>query len=541
MVAGSGTTRREFLQRLGVAGGAGITLGAMTTLGLVTPVEATKVNFRAPAQSDLTATSQANTSVLILGAGIAGLTAMYELEKAGYHCQILEARQRPGGRNWSARRGTSETSLDGTTQTCQFDPGLYMNVGPTRIPQHHTTIDYCRALKIPIHVFNNQNADAYYYFEEAGPLSNQRLRHRAVQADARGYISELLAKAVNQGALNQELSTSDKERLIDFLRTTGVLTAQNKYGENPDRGYRRGNEPVAGDRPGIIDAPYKLSDLFALNDKHTFNLGHWIAFEHEWDQAMPMFEPDGGMDRIPMALVNAITGPIHYGTEVTRIENTAHGVRVSYRDQHENTSQLEADYCICTIPPQILKRIPNNFPVQVQSDLAVPVPVNAGKMGLQFQRRFWELDDRIFGGISMTNMDITQILYPSHGYLEQKGALIGYYAFDIQADQLGALKPKEREQHAITQGSKIHGTVYRTAFESSFSNDWRKTRYSEGAWVDWPAHTQGPNSPYARLLQPVGQVYFAGDHLTYTIAWQHGAFEAARKVVMDLHKRVVAS
>ena len=126
-------SRREFLRRLGVTGGAGITLAAMAALGLVAP-EPVKIDYRAPSLSDFALTGRSSASVLILGAGIAGLTAAYELEKAGYHCQILEARDRPGGRNWTARRGTSETSTDGITQTCQFDPGQYMNVGPTRFP-----------------------------------------------------------------------------------------------------------------------------------------------------------------------------------------------------------------------------------------------------------------------------------------------------------------------------------------------------------------------------------------------------------------------
>src|SRR6266567_2381679 len=171
-------SRREFLQRLGVTGGAGITLSAMAALGLVAP-EPVKMEFHAPSRSDFTLTGRSSASVVILGAGIAGLTAAYELEKAGYRCQILEARDRPGGRNWTARRGTRETSIDGIAQTCQFDPRQYMNVGPTRIPQHHTTLSYCRELNIPVHVFGNQNADAYYYFESAGPLSNRRIRHRA--------------------------------------------------------------------------------------------------------------------------------------------------------------------------------------------------------------------------------------------------------------------------------------------------------------------------------------------------------------------------
>lgn len=532
-------SRRQFLHRLGAVGGAGITLGAMEALGL-SACDSMKVDYHAPSPVDFAPNEGAGVSVLILGAGIAGLTCAYELEKGGYHCQLLEARARPGGRNWTARRGTSETALDGSTQTCQFDEGLYMNVGPTRFPQHHTTLDYCRELKIPVHVFGNQNADAYYYVERAGPLSNKRMRFRAVQADSLGHIAELLAKAVNQGTLDQDLSDSDKETLIEFLRSFGALTPQNRYQGSPERGYRVGVVPGAGLQSGTIDTPFALSDLLALNTTGgVFNLGYFLTFQYEWEQAMPMFEPDGGIDAIPRALVSAMKGPIRYGMQVTHIENTANGVRVSYQDQQGQSGQVEADYCICTIPPQILRRIPNNFSAQVNADLSVPVPINAGKMGLQFKRRFWEEDDRIFGGITVTNLDILQILYPSHGYFGQKGVLIGYYNYTPIADTFGALTPQQREQHALDQGSKIHGSAYRKEFETSFSNDWRKTRFSEGSWINWPPGTRGgPGTPYARLLESAGRVYFCGDYLSYAIAWQHGAFESARKVVMSLHDRV---
>src|SRR5262249_17359875 len=159
------------------------------------PPAAERVPFRPPSHADFALTGRASASVVILGAGVAGLAAAYELEKAGYHCQILEARTRPGGRNWTARSGTREVATDGIAQVCAFDPELYMNVGPTRIAPHHTTLDYCRELAVPVHVFGNQNADAYYYFEGAGRLSGQRIRHRAAQADSRGYVAELLAKA----------------------------------------------------------------------------------------------------------------------------------------------------------------------------------------------------------------------------------------------------------------------------------------------------------------------------------------------------------
>ncbi|HLZ61959.1 MAG TPA: FAD-dependent oxidoreductase [Ktedonosporobacter sp.] len=534
-------SRRLALQRLGATGGAGITLGAMAALGLIAP-EPTKVAFQAPERSDFTLTGRAAASVLILGAGIAGLTSAYELEKAGYHCQILEARDRPGGRNWTARHGTSETSTDGVTQTCRFDPGLYMNVGPTRIAQHHTTLDYCRELKIPIHMFGNQNADAYFYFEGDGPLSAQRIRHRAVQADSRGYIAELLAKAINQQALDQDLSASDKAMLIEFLRATGVLSPTNKYLGGPSRGFHPGSIPRAGLQAGNMDAPFRLSDIFALNQASFFNPAYFFAFESEWDQAMPMFEPDGGIDIIPKALAGAIKGPMLYGAQVTHIENTASDTQISYRNQDGHESQVQADYCICTIPPHLLTRIPNNFSAQVNADLAVPLPYSAGKMGLQFRRRFWEEDDRIFSGITTTNLDIVQIIYPSYGYFEQKGVVIGYYNYQADADAYGALTPKQREQRALAQGRKIHGEAYQREFETSFSNHWRKTRFSEGSWVTWPDGTQGDyNTPYGRLLAPAGRIYFAGDYLSYAIGWQHGAFESARKVVMDLHARVLTT
>src|SRR5205807_2509395 len=72
--------------------------------------------------------------VVILGAGIAGLSAAYELRKAGFDCTILEARNRPGGRNWTIRDGSEVKFIDGTMQRCEWRDGGYFNAGPARIP-----------------------------------------------------------------------------------------------------------------------------------------------------------------------------------------------------------------------------------------------------------------------------------------------------------------------------------------------------------------------------------------------------------------------
>ena len=528
-------TRRALLVALGAAGGAGLTLGAMEALGLLPPITSTKVDFHPPSRTDFTLSGRASASVVVLGAGIAGLTTAYELEKAGYRCTILEARDRPGGRNWTVRAGTKETSLDGSTQTAAFDAGMYANVGPTRFAQHHTTLDYCRELKVPVHMFGNQNADAFYYFEDAGALSGQRLRHRAVQADLRGYVSELLAKAVSQGALDSDVSSADREALLDYLRASGVLGDAMRYAGGSARGYAT----AAGAKPPVPQTPYALRDLLEMHKRGLSTLGLFATLENDWDGAMPMFEPDGGMDRIPKALATAVKGTIRYGAEVTAINNDGAGVRVRYRAsdaEHEET----ADYCVCALPPHIVARVANNFAKETTAALQAARPLNAGKMGMQFKRRFWEEDDRIFGGVTLTNMDITQILYPSEGYFGSKGVLIGYYALSEFANALGVMAPADRVARAVAQGVKIHGEAYRTEFESAFSADWRTTRFSEGAWVSWPGQQSGGGPAFDRLQKPDGRVYFAGDHLSYAIGWQHGAFESARQVVMDLHKRVLA-
>ncbi|HEX6240182.1 MAG TPA: FAD-dependent oxidoreductase, partial [Polyangiales bacterium] len=197
-----GNTRRAFLSDLGKVGGAAVMYETMRAMGLFRGLDqARAADTLAPGGS-----APPGTEVVIAGGGIAGLTAAYELLKRGAKVTILEARRRPGGRNWTARGGTLETEIDGPLQVCRFGRGQYMNCGPARLPQGHITIDYCRELGVELQVFTNQNADGYYFNENTattsyGPLASTKVRHRTAKADYYGYVSELLAKVTNQGAL----------------------------------------------------------------------------------------------------------------------------------------------------------------------------------------------------------------------------------------------------------------------------------------------------------------------------------------------------
>ena len=145
-------TRRRFLTRVATVGGASLTYEAMTALDL----------FAAPSQAAFNLTGRVNgVRVVILGAGLSGMTAAYELGKAGFDCRVLEARARPGGRVFTVRRGT-RSEEDGPAQTATFDDGLYFNAGPMRISHHHqTTLAYCRELHVATEVFVPDCESAY--------------------------------------------------------------------------------------------------------------------------------------------------------------------------------------------------------------------------------------------------------------------------------------------------------------------------------------------------------------------------------------------
>jgi monoamine oxidase len=530
-----GVSRRSFLRSVGVAGGAGALFETMAALGLAPSAAAAGVAaYRAPRQADLSVTGRPAARVVVLGAGIAGLATAYELAKAGHHCRVLEAKSRPGGRNWTVRGGTAERDLDGHLQRAAFSSGQYMNAGPARIAQSMVTLDYCRELGVEIQPFVNQNADATVHYENGGPLASSTIRHRTVKADVYGYVAELLAKATDQGALDGQLRAEDKERLLAFLQNLGALQGRSggwAYSGTSRRGYAV--EPGAGAQPGtVLGPPPSLSDVFAAQ------LGRNLAFEFGYDQAMMMYQPVGGMDRIVSALVAAVGATrIRYGAQVTQVTDLADGVEVSYQDSAGRVRVERADFCVAALPPHVLARIPTNLGASVTSALGAPVPVHVGKMGLEYRRRWWEEDERVYGGISNTDMDLTQIWYPSYGFHGRRGILIGYYNTGAAADVYGALTPADRISRAVAQGAKIHGASYRTELAAGFSAAWHRVPFIEGGWVSWPSRTSGE---YDLLNKPAGRVYFAGDWLSYLVAWQAGAFESARKVVTEIHQRVLA-
>src|SRR5260370_1695003 len=221
--------RRKFITQLAATRGMGAALLSMQAIGLASIV------FAEPAPI-LPAKVGNGTHVVMLGAGIAGLVRAYRLERAGFSVTLVEARRRTGGRNWTLRHGDKVEMIGEAEQTVGFSKGMYFNAGPARIPSlHQGILSYCKLLGVPLEVEVNFTATAF-------PQSNASFNGKPIQErqainDFRGRIAELLSKATNRGALDQELTADAKHRLIEFLRTSGDLSKDNLYKGSSAAGY----------------------------------------------------------------------------------------------------------------------------------------------------------------------------------------------------------------------------------------------------------------------------------------------------------------
>ncbi|HXQ54080.1 MAG TPA: flavin monoamine oxidase family protein [Stellaceae bacterium] len=520
--------RRDLLALIGAAAGGSVMYQAMTSLG-----HAAESNYR-PLALDGNAKG---ASVLVLGAGLAGLVAAYELRKAGYKVQVLEYGERAGGRCWSLRGGDRYTELGGFAQTCAFDAGHYLNPGPWRIPfHHHAILDYCKRLKVALEPFIQVNYNAYLHAKGAFGGKPQRLRH--VNADFSGGVAELLGKAAHQGKLDDAVSKEDQEILLEALRAWGGLDRNFAYTAGEAASARRGYDVDPGG--GLNGAPTPSTPV-GLSDILKSRLWQGIAQGAQYEFQTTMFQPKGGMDMIAKAFVREVGTLIRYDAKVTAIRQDDKRVTVTYVDAKKGGAkrQASADWCVCTIPLSILGQIEMTVGAKMAAAITAVPYVPAVKIGLQFKRRFWEEDEAIYGGITTTDLPIRNIGYPCADYGSPgKGVLLGCYAiFNTFAFEFGALPPAERVAKAVDWGAMIH-PQYRDEFDSGVAVAWQRNPASLGCFANWSEEAR--KTHYADLCQIDGRIALAGEHASYLPAWQEGAILSSLDAVARLHRRVVA-
>jgi monoamine oxidase len=374
------------------------------------------------------------------------------------------------------------------------------------------------------------NEAACYYSEGSGALSNQKIKKGTLHNDMRGYTMELLAKAIDKKALDLPMSKEDGERFLEYLRAEGALDIDNLYKGSPRRGYLE--YPAYGNQPGKVAEPPTLADIISSG---LLGADFYGVAEYVYELQQTMLQMVGGNDALANAFGKELGNMVKLNAAVVKINNTENGVTITYKDR-TGTHEESADYCISTMPLKVLSDIDHNFASNHSRAIDKTEYIPAGKIGMQFKRRFWEEDDGIFGGITHTNNELYQIFYPSNDYLSKKGILIGSYNFNERARQIGDMPYADREKLAFQKGRLVHPQYEKEYDNKSFSVSWHKTKFSLGAWGIYSE--QERQTIYQTLLKPDKRTFFAGENLTYLNGWMAGALESGRSAVAAIHSTV---
>ncbi|HYI43040.1 MAG TPA: FAD-dependent oxidoreductase [Sphingomicrobium sp.] len=507
-------TRRSLLHRIGAVGGAGAAYMAMETMGLAQPTPPGAEDFMLPPGTGN------GKSVVILGAGIAGLVSAYELHRAGYAVTVLEAQSRVGGRVWTLRGGDVIQQFGRANQRVAFDNGLYFNAGAARIPSTHRVIlGYARKFGVALEPFVNTNRNASWDF--GGKVQPER---RMVN-DMQGQIAELLAKAIDQRALDQAMPKTELEQFRGFLGFYAGLDEKGRY-------INRGSSGYSVDPGGYRQEGETLPVLSLKELLPSRGIGFPYIFEYIWDMQPTMLQPVGGMDRIPNAIYDQVRPLVRLRTAVTGIRRAGDRVRI----EHGPGAQVsEADFCICTLPMPILARIPSDFSPAKKKALTMHAYLPSVKVAFE-SPRFWERDNDIYGGLAWTDRPNENVIYPSDRFNDDKGVLVAAYVAgwtnQDNPQKFAALSHEERFRLSLQSVEALHPGRSRLLTKGA-TIGWGMTPWSEGVGPMWPGGPGGGGARpgYDELLKPEGPIIFAGEHLSYQGTWQEGAALSAHEAV----------
>jgi monoamine oxidase len=516
-------SRRSIFNLIGGALGSAAVLQTSAALGLM-PLT-TAVNLP---QLPMLPSGQGRT-VAILGGGISGLTAMYELEKAGYDCVLLEASHRVGGRNFTVRAGSVIDEI-GNQQICDFDdePHLYFNAGPARIPAtHRYLMHYCKELGVELELFINENKESWY--QDDAFNGGKPVRNAVFTTSVRGLVAELMAKSFTRAELDLPLSEAEAERVLAVIRSWGDLDSELNFKGSGRAGYASGGFLEKGVYRELLSLQEVLKTRYVSSALNA----------NEGETGPMLFQPVGGMDRIVTGFAARLRGPVHTNAAVTSIEVQESGVGIIYEQQGVKQA-LRADFCINCIPSHLLTGITNNFPGEYRQALSYIRRGEAYKSAHQAKRRFWE-DEDIYGGISWTNHPIQQIWYPSHGFHKQKGIILSAYNYG-GGMHFTQMSQQERMEVALAQGEKIH-PGYAGHLEKGVSIAWHRMNHMLGCSARFGRSSGGLTQAEQAMMKTLqssvaGRHYLVGDQVTLHAGWQEAAILSAHAAIKDISRQV---
>jgi monoamine oxidase len=465
----------------------------------------------ATAQEGLEPRDQPSKRVLIIGGGIAGLVAAFELQRQGHEPLVLEAQSRVGGRVHTIR---------------DFAPGLYAEAGAMRIPRvHDLTLAYCDLFGLELRPFVMGNPRTLVY------VGGERLTNEEADRDP-GRLPFDLAEH-ERGRTYSDLWNEATREFRERYEAEG-LDALEAILRDYDQYSTREFLVARGFSEGAIELYGVMSFREAnMNAAVVEQLREIVGRSFE-----DMQEIAGGMDRLPDAFYQQLKPYIRFGAEVESIEQDEHSVTVHYKTLTDRFS-VRGDYAICAIPFSVLRDIETQPAFSRPKQKAIrELNYNASsKILFQTRSRFWEAEDGIVGGTTTTDLAIRRICYPSFSDSnDRRGTLLASYTWGQDALRWGAMDPESALEQAVEDVAKVHPSI-RTEFEVGAVYNWYDDKYARGAFALFEPEQQ--TRLQADIVAPEGRVHFAGEHTSLYHAWIQGALESGIRAAKEIHQAPV--
>jgi monoamine oxidase len=446
--------------------------------------------------------------VVVVGAGMAGLVAAYELQRAGHEPLVLEARARVGGRVHTLRE--------------PFTDGLYAEAGAMRIPRSHDlTLAYCERFGLRLHPFTMDNPKAYVH------LQGRRWRLGEVREDA-GCLPFTLAPA-ECGRSVDRLWADAIRGFGERLRHEGEA-AWDAIVREWDHCSTREFLEHCGWSEGAIEAFGVL-----LFQEALMNTSFLELLREELSHCYAdLLHVDGGMDRLPAAFLPELRQRIRFGARMVALDQDDATATVHYQTGGGRAAAT-GDYALVTAPFAVLRHVEALKPFSPAKQRAIRQLHYdaAGKILFQCRRRFWEEDDGIHGGGSVTDLPIRAVYYPDHGRETGRGVLLASYTWSEDAQRWGSLSPGDRITQALENVAQIHPQVTRE-FEVGTSYMWHQDEFAGGAFALFEPGQQ--TRLHGAIVQPEGRIHFAGEHASLAHAWIQGAIESGLRAALAIHR-----
>lgn len=489
-----GISRRRFIGRLSMGVGA---LG----LGLVP----TRVGALARRPVDRPATDP--VSVLVLGAGLAGLAAAWELREAGHEVTVLEARSVAGGRVMTLRD--------------PFADGLYAEAGAVAFSAAYTeAARYIDALGLERAEWDRPDLPALFHLKgrrfTAGTAETQwpyELTDEERELGPMGILGRYVFETLPAEASDPETWARPPLLALDQMTLGEYMLEQ-------------------GASPGAV-ALIRDTQWFGAAVEEGSALSSIVAdFGLFMGGGLPFVLAEGN-DRLPRGMAERLSGSVRYGVEVDAVRQTDAGVEVVAR-RGDRTETFRGDRVICTIPAPVLRGIDIEPRLQADQRSAIEeMPyLDATRTFVQVRRGFWY--DEGVAGSAATDLPVGSIdRYPwSDAGGPDERSILESYVNGPEAARLAARPDAEIVDHQLRWMAEVHPRIDEFR-EGAVVKAWSTDPYALGH-VSWPG--PGDVTRYLEALQrPAGRIHFAGEHTSILRSTMEGALRSGIRAANEVN------